>query len=223
MATQQATMGIIDSAARNRILELESQVAEYHRRTVMMAAQLAECQNENLELHAKLQQAQCQQNAVSRPETPSRPIDGFPGQGKSGYLSPSPPQSQRASSPSRFKSFFRSRDSQRPSNASTSSIASDPSLQEALSRETQLRKEVERMLEKTNDEIEDITVELFSRANEMVAKERRDVAKLKEKIEMLEKRDLQKGARLERLERAVTRCDRVRSLIGDRRDSAQSL
>lgn len=79
------------------------------------------------------------------------------------------------------------------------------------------------MLEKTNDEIEDITVELFSRANEMVAKERRDVAKLQERIETLEKRDLEKGARLERLEKAVTRCDRVRSLIGVRRDSAQSL
>lgn len=54
---------------------------------------------------------------------------------------------------------------------------------------------------------------LFEQANEMVATERRARAKLEERVGMLEKRDTDKRRRLERLETAMERIDRVRSLL----------
>lgn len=54
---------------------------------------------------------------------------------------------------------------------------------------------------------------MFGQANEMVAQERRARAKLEERVEMLEKRDGERGRRLERLERAVGRIERVKGLV----------
>lgn len=47
----------------------------------------------------------------------------------------------------------------------------------------------------------------------MVAQERRARAKLEERVEMLEKRDGERGRRLEKLERAVVRIERVKGLV----------
>jgi predicted RNase H-like nuclease (RuvC/YqgF family) len=64
-----------------------------------------------------------------------------------------------------------------------------------------------------DSEIEELSVQLFSQANEMVADERRARAKLEERIEMLEKKDKDKVARLDRLEKALSRLDRVKALL----------
>jgi chaperonin cofactor prefoldin len=56
-------------------------------------------------------------------------------------------------------------------------------------------------------------VQLFSQANEMVATERKARAKLEERIEVLERKDKDKMARLERLEKAVSRIDRVKAIL----------
>jgi hypothetical protein len=58
-------------------------------------------------------------------------------------------------------------------------------------------------------------VQLFEQANEMVASERRARAKLEERVEMLERRDVEKRRRLERLESAMGRIERVRAMLGD--------
>lgn len=78
-----------------------------------------------------------------------------------------------------------------------------------------------------NAEIEELSSSLFQQANEMVASERRARAKLEEKAElfekrcglleervkMLEKRDKEKKGRLEVLEEAMGRSERVRRLL----------
>lgn len=64
-----------------------------------------------------------------------------------------------------------------------------------------------------NQEVEDLSVQLFQQANEMVASERKARAKLEERVDMLEKRDAEKRKRLERLESALTRIERVRGLL----------
>lgn len=64
-----------------------------------------------------------------------------------------------------------------------------------------------------NQEVEDLSVQLFQQANEMVASERKARAKLEERVEMLEKRDIEKRKRLERLESALNRIERVRGLL----------
>lgn len=77
-------------------------------------------------------------------------------------------------------------------------------------------------------EIEELTGSLFSQANEMVAEERRETARLRERIRFLEtrdakfamkvqrveERDRERRGRLERLERAMARIDRVTGLLG---------
>ena len=61
--------------------------------------------------------------------------------------------------------------------------------------------------------LQELSVQLFSQANEMVATERKARAKLEARVEQLEKKDKDKMARLERLEKAVTRIDRVKALL----------
>jgi septal ring factor EnvC (AmiA/AmiB activator) len=85
----------------------------------------------------------------------------------------------------------------------------------ALNKEQSLRKAAENTLQATSREVEELSVQLFEQANEMVASERRARAKLEERVEMLEKRDVEKRRRLERLESAMGRIERVRAMLGD--------
>lgn len=87
-------------------------------------------------------------------------------------------------------------------------------LKDALSREQDLRKAAESQLSQANTELEELTAQLFGQANEMVAQERRARAKLEERVAMLERRDIEKRGRLERLEKAMERVERLRKLVG---------
>lgn len=69
----------------------------------------------------------------------------------------------------------------------------------------------------TQSEIEDLSANLFTQANEMVAEERRVSAKLVQRVEVLEKREVERRGRLERLEKAVGRIERVRGMLGEGR------
>ena len=102
--------------------------------------------------------------------------------------------------------------SQQGSVASIDSNASE--LQNVLSHEKTMRKAAESQLTQVNMELEELTVQLFTEANEMVAQERRARAKLEDRVTLLEQRDLEKRKRLERLERAIARVERVRKLVG---------
>ncbi|KAF2004317.1 hypothetical protein P154DRAFT_519520 [Amniculicola lignicola CBS 123094] len=87
-------------------------------------------------------------------------------------------------------------------------------LEQQLVQERALRAKAEERARKVDGEIEELSVQLFSEANEMVAEERRARKRLEERVEMLEKKDRDKMARLERLEKAVMRIDRVKALLG---------
>ena len=86
-------------------------------------------------------------------------------------------------------------------------------LREALTREQSLRREAEGRLTATSKEVEELSVTLFEQANQMVADERRARAKLEERVGELEKRDVEKRRRLERLEMAMGRIERVRKVL----------
>ncbi|KAL2268694.1 hypothetical protein VTJ83DRAFT_3540 [Remersonia thermophila] len=83
----------------------------------------------------------------------------------------------------------------------------------ALSREQALRQEAEGKLSQTSREVEELSVSLFEQANEMVAAERRARAKLEARVGELERREGDKRRRLERLEQAVARIERVRGVL----------
>ncbi|KAL1654173.1 hypothetical protein SLS61_003177 [Didymella pomorum] len=99
-------------------------------------------------------------------------------------------------------------------------LAADPDLMHELERERALRAKAEDRVRTVDSEIEELSVTLFSQANEMVAEERRARAKLEERIELLEKKDKDKMGRLDRLEKAVTRLDRVKAMLS--KDDLQS-
>lgn len=83
----------------------------------------------------------------------------------------------------------------------------------ALTREQSLRQGAERKLDQASGELEELSAQLFMQANEMVATERKARAKLEQRVEVLERRDGEKRKRLEKLEGAVQRIDRVRGLL----------
>ncbi|KAF2873811.1 hypothetical protein BDV95DRAFT_489009 [Massariosphaeria phaeospora] len=89
----------------------------------------------------------------------------------------------------------------------------DTELLEQLEKERALRAKAEDRVRRVDSEIEELSVQLFSQANEMVASERKARAKLEARVEQLEKKDKDKMARLERLEKAVTRIDRVKAML----------
>lgn len=98
--------------------------------------------------------------------------------------------------------------------ASPASNASDNAeLQDALTREKGLRKAAESQLTQASTELEELTVQLFSQANEMVAQERKARAKLEERVAVLERRDIEKRSRLERLEKSMARVERLKALV----------
>jgi hypothetical protein len=84
-----------------------------------------------------------------------------------------------------------------------------------LAKEQDLRHQAEGKVSQMSTEMEDLSATLFQQANEMVATERKARAKLEERVEILERRDVEKRERLERLERALKRIDRVKGLLNE--------
>lgn len=95
----------------------------------------------------------------------------------------------------------------------SAALAATEDLRQALTREQTLRKEAEGRLTATSQEVEELSATLFEQANQMVADERRARAKLEARVDELEKRDAEKRRRLERLEGALSRIEKVRSLL----------
>ena len=122
-----------------------------------------------------------------------------------------------ASRPSRFSFLTGRRLSPNNSTSApppiTSPTSIDVELLNELERERSLRAKAEARVQTVDSEIEELSVQLFSQANEMVATERRERAKLEERIQLLEKKDKDKMARLERLENAISRLDRVKAML----------
>jgi DNA repair exonuclease SbcCD ATPase subunit len=127
---------------------------------------------------------------------------------------PTPPS---AYMPNRLSSFLSSRKS--TPNLQASQVPQPPptpterDLAAALSREQTLRQQAEGKLDEASGELEELSAQLFQQANEMVATERKARAKLEERVAVLERRDVDKRKRLDRLEGAMGRIERVRGLL----------
>ncbi|KAL1304372.1 hypothetical protein AAFC00_003375 [Neodothiora populina] len=93
-------------------------------------------------------------------------------------------------------------------------------MEAALARETHLRVEAEKKASTVENEIEELSATLFEQANEMVSTERREKAQLVARVRQLEddlsriqSKDGERSRRLERIEEAMKRIDRVKSLL----------
>ncbi|KAL3417711.1 ribosomal protein L32 [Phlyctema vagabunda] len=127
-----------------------------------------------------------------------------------------PPEPAPSPIQNRFSSFLSPRKSYsnlRPPSIPPPSTPREADLAAALNREQVARQAAEGKLNDASGELEDLTAQLFQQANEMVATERKARAKLEERVAMLERRDGEKRARLEKLEKAVGRIERVKGLL----------
>ncbi|KAL1797797.1 hypothetical protein ACET3X_004403 [Alternaria dauci] len=207
--------------ARQRIQELEAQMERLKEKATAAVDRCADYEDQIRSLQAtqhapKLPRTQTSQsdvvNATARPSIdadPPRPTTSsstrasrfsfitsrFPSPANTGAMPPPPPPKEASSAP-----------------------PVDYTLLNELERERALRAKAEARVQTVDSEIEELSVQLFSQANEMVAEERRARAKLEERIETLERRDREKMGRLDRLEKAVSRVERVKALLGEKED-----
>ncbi|KAJ2901516.1 hypothetical protein MKZ38_001744 [Zalerion maritima] len=120
------------------------------------------------------------------------------------------------STPNESSTIGESPSSRPPSQEVADALESAAEFAVALAREQSLRRRAEEKLDKQYLEIDDLSAELFQKANEMVATERMKNANLEERVSMLEQRDQDKKKRLERLEQAMSRIDRARAVLSQR-------
>ncbi|KAI9678551.1 MAG: hypothetical protein M1817_005608 [Caeruleum heppii] len=214
-----------DDAALARIRELEAQVKILTGKATAAVDRLADYEDELRRL--KSAHPPSNPSLASAPPPPSAPPNPLsPDPSSSTIISPDPshPTTSRSTTPTphpstalptRLSSFLTSRLSHTPPPPPSPSHPppSQTDLSAALSRETALRLSLEGKLSTAHTELEELSTELFQQANEMVASERRARAKLEERVKVLEGRDEEKRRRLERLEYAVGRVERVRGLL----------
>ncbi|KAH8702740.1 hypothetical protein GQ44DRAFT_732752 [Phaeosphaeriaceae sp. PMI808] len=191
--------------AKRKIVELEAQMELLKEKTTAAVDKCADYEDQIRSL--KLAQDAKRSNTTD-PLNPSRRSDEDPRPSTAGATS---------ARTSRF-SFLTGRRTSPNNSVShppmpTSATPIDVQLLNELERERSLRAKAEERVHKVDLEIEELSVQLFSQANEMVAEERRARAKLEERVEMLEKKDKDKMARLDRLEKAVSRIDRVKAML----------
>jgi DNA anti-recombination protein RmuC len=102
-------------------------------------------------------------------------------------------------------------------------------LESLLAQSQSQRLAAENKVDDMSSELEELTGSLFMQANKMVAEEKMEGARLRERIRFLEERDAkfamkvqrieerdrERKKRLERLERAMGRIERARELLGN--------
>ncbi|KAI6710170.1 hypothetical protein JHW43_007302 [Diplocarpon mali] len=113
----------------------------------------------------------------------------------------------------RLSSFLSRKSTSNLKNPAPPNTPSATDLAAALTREQALRQAADKKLDESSAELEELSAQLFMQANEMVATERKARAKLEERVAVLESRDGEKRKRLERLEGAVARIERVKGLL----------
>ncbi|CAI7632451.1 unnamed protein product [Penicillium glandicola] len=224
------------SGAHDRIQELEGQVHALTARASATASKLSEYEEEVRRLRSSQPQGSYHtprsSSSLGRP--PSQ-IDQSPQQRPTSSESQTQPQTYQSRLTNLASLLPYRRGSATPST-SAPQISSTPlpttpitlttplhmspassehtaELQDALTREQRLRRAAESQLSQASTELEELTVQLFSQANEMVAEERKARAKLEERIAVLERRDVEKRSRLEKLEQAMARVERLRALV----------
>jgi GDP/GTP exchange factor Sec2p len=97
------------------------------------------------------------------------------------------------------------------------------SLEEQLQHERSARELAEEKVVSMTQELEELTQSLFEEANAMVRSEKEKVARLSEKVSVLESREDDKRRRLTELERAVGRIARVRGLLENKENKENGL
>ncbi|KAH7318560.1 hypothetical protein B0I35DRAFT_246136 [Stachybotrys elegans] len=210
-------------AAQNRIADLETQVRLLNQKATAAVDRWADYEDELSRMRAQLAISKTPAAPLVLPEPISPPPQPSPTRTSflqagtnrlSALLSPRKSAPALNAVPEARPTISRSPNSvPAPPLSPAGSVATTEDLIEALTREQSLRKEAEGRVLATSKEVEELSAALFEQANQMVADERRARARLEERVGELEKRDNEKRRRLERLEMAMARIERVRGLL----------
>lgn len=199
-------------AAHSRIADLETQVRLLNQKATAAVDRWADYEDELQRLRA------AQDNDAGPPPPPPKEeqkrISAGGGLLATGTNRLSALLNRNKSSPNLAQDGFPQ--GQRPQQPTRTRSQPEPDTEDllhALRREKSLRQEAETKVAATSQEVEELSASLFEQANEMVAEERRARAKLEERVDELERRDRAKSKRLERLESAMGRIDRVRKVL----------
>ncbi|RSL46007.1 hypothetical protein CEP54_014043 [Fusarium duplospermum] len=199
--------------AQARIVDLENQVRLLNEKASAAVDRWADYEDELTTLRAQLASSPTQKQL---PATPTNARMSFLQSGTSRLSALLSPRKSHPDLGSIETNASRPPNQQRSaSSGSHHQLQPPPSpsaedLLEALSREQNLRKEAETKVAATSQEVEELSAALFEQANEMVAEERRARAKLEQRVDELERRDMEKRRRLDKLEGAMNRIERVR-------------
>jgi len=225
------------AAAQRHITDLEAQVQELNEKATAAIYRWADYENELAQLRGSLHSPATltapSTNPSPLPSPPPRPkaINAAAANAGNGpmaqvadILSPlqppklSPIRASFLPSPRRISSLLAPRKSTPNLRVGPAGSDSVEDLTAALAREQTLRKDAEARLRRTSAEVEELSAALFEQANEMVATERRARAKLEERVGVLEAREDSKKRRLEILEEAVGRMQKVRNVLDQQRE-----
>ncbi|KAL6924457.1 hypothetical protein ACHAPO_003677 [Fusarium lateritium] len=217
--------------AQARIEDLENQVRLLNEKATAAVDRWADYEDEISILRAQLPSTTTQKPQA--PATPTNARMSFLQSGTSrlsSFLSPRKPHdlphidtNPNPSRPANRRSL--SSQSHRLQHQVQNQTPPSPSaedLLEALNREQSLRKEAEGKVAATSQEVEELSAALFEEANKMVAEERRARAKLEQRVDELERRDMEKRRRLEKLEGAMSRIERVRLMLAEAEEDVES-
>ncbi|PSK43004.1 Rab guanine nucleotide exchange factor SEC2 [Elsinoe australis] len=192
----------VPASSQSQISDLEHQVQVLTEQSVDALNRLASYEDE-------IRQLRMQRNAAQAAITPTpTPVDP---QQQHSYNNSVDSSASNGYGLNRFASFRMGR---KPSAGTSTNQSVDlGDLQSQLAKETQARVEAEKKAETLNAELEDLSQNLFEQANEMVATERKARSKLEERVAVLENRDKEKSRRLEKIEGAMKRLERVKTLL----------
>ncbi|KAL0635389.1 hypothetical protein Q9L58_005687 [Maublancomyces gigas] len=190
--------------AKRRIAELESQVRILSDKASAAVDKLADYEDE-IRLLRQPKKHSVSSTVGSEP-TSSPPLSRPPSGPSSSHMSVPPPALNRISA-------FLTAATKRAGAPPPSPPPEDGN--GPLEQERRLRIKAEARLQEVTGELEDLSASLFQQANEMVASERRERAKLEERVAVLEGREGRVKDRLGLLERAVERIGRVREVLSE--------
>ncbi|WAO93863.1 Sec2p domain-containing protein [Fusarium falciforme] len=210
--------------AQARIVDLENQVRLLNEKASAAVDRWADYEDELTRLRAQLASSPTQKQL---PTTPTNTRMSFLQSGTSRLSALLSPRKSHPDLGSIETNPSRPPNQRSASSGSHHQLQPPPSpsaedLLEALSREQNLRKEAETKVAATSQEVEELSAALFEQANEMVAEERRARAKLEQRVDELERRDMEKRRRLDKLEGAMNRIERVRLLLAEAEQDVES-
>ncbi|KAJ9143874.1 hypothetical protein NKR23_g6376 [Pleurostoma richardsiae] len=211
-------------AAQRQIDDLQAQVRLLNQKAAAAVDRWADYEDELQRLRAAAEMERVNSQVMTPPSPPPKPAAAAAAaaaaaEQRSSYFLPAGAATRISAllSPRPAKSTpnLKAAPGQSQQRNDSAPPPSTEDLMEALSREQSLRRAAEGRLSDTSREVEELSVQLFEQANEMVATERRARARLEERVEVLERRDVDKRRRLDRLEQAMGRIERVRALLGE--------